>query len=426
MEMKKILLKSVEIFHPQSIHHNHTRNILIENGMISQISSDDITEEEDVEIIHNEGAILSPGWFDLRVNFCDPGFEYRETIKTGSEAAAYGGMTGVGLTPATQPNINTKAHVEYVINEAKKHIVEIAPLAGLMKEGNDAELSEMYELNSAGAKAYSTGNKTLADSGLLLRAMMYGKSLNKPLMILPLNAKLANDGQMNEGLINIQLGLKGSPALAEETEVMNGIALAKYANAHLHFGGISTAKSFELIEKAVNEGLPVTADVSIHHLQFIDEDLLDFNTQLKFKVPLRNAMDRVALQQGLLKHDWLTVTSNHEPREEDRKKCEFELAAYGAIGAQTLFSQLIQIYPEGQWKKALEALIYKSRKILSLDIPDIKVGEEANFTLFNPSLKWRFDESTNKSKSKNSPLWKEELTGKAILLFNKSKMKYLS
>lgn len=421
--MKDILIKGAEIIDPRSAYHRKKTDVLVSGHTIRQVGDINATGQED--IYDGNGLFLSPGWIDMRANFWDPGHEYKEDINSGSEAAAYGGFTAVAILPETEPRIATKAIVEYIVSKARKQVIEILPLAGISITKDGQDLTEMYDLVNAGAAGFSSGFKSVEDNGFLLRASQYSRELGKPVMVLAENKNIAGKGQVNEGLMSVQLGLKGNPSIAEETEVNTLLEVCRYTGAKMHFSCISTAKSAALILQARREGLQITADVSIHHLYFNENELINFDTNFKLRPPLRTENDQRTLQDIVFENDCFGVVSDHTPHEEDRKKCEFELAAFGASALQTVFPQLLAIYGENNLDKIIEILAYRPCNIMGMQTVTIKEGQYAALTLFDPRRRWTLNNETNRSKATNHPLWGKELVGKAVAIFNKARVKAL-
>jgi dihydroorotase len=421
--MNKILIKQAVIIDPASEWHEKRADVLIENGIIAKVGK--VNADEDAEIIEAGNYYLSPGWVDMRASFWDPGHEYKEDIHTGADTAAYGGFTAVAILPETEPRIATKAIVEYVISKGRHHVVEILPLAAISQTKEGQDLTEMYDLVNAGAVGFSSGFKSVEDNGFLLRASQYGSELGKPVMVLAENKNIAGKGQVNEGLMSVQLGLKGNPAIAEETEVSTLLEVCRYTGAKMHFSCISTARSAELIVQARKEGLEITADISIHHLYFNENELINFDTNFKLRPPLRTERDQLALQKMLLEHDFFAVVSNHTPHEEDKKKCEFEMAAFGASALQTVFSQMLDIYGWQNIDKIVDILAYRPCRIMGMPAVSVKEGQYAALTLFDPERKWILNNDSNRSKAVNHPLWGKELAGKAMAIINKGRLKAL-
>ncbi|MCX6351245.1 MAG: dihydroorotase, partial [Bacteroidetes bacterium] len=392
------------------------------NGVISKIAKSII--DTDAVLIEGKGLGASIGWADMRVNFADPGFEFKEDIDSGCEAAAFGGITTVGLMPETQPLVTTKSQVEYILNRSRDKVVNVLPFGRIANK--DGCLTEMVDMLNSGALSFTSGYKSISDEGFLLRAMLYAKSLNIRLAFFAENCGIAGIGVVNEGLVNVQLGLKGSPAFAEEVEVQKIISIAKYNGTPVHLSGISTKRAVELIAEAKRKGLDITAEVYINHLMFDESHIANFDTNLKLRPPLRTAEDKAALIDALERGIIDIVSSDHSPHEEDAKHCEFDLASYGAIGTQTLFSQLIAVYGVQKIAFISNLLSARPRKVFGVEVPTIKEGNNAEITVFSATEKWTLNSKTNKSKAINTPLWGKELQGKAVALINKNQVKVLA
>jgi len=423
--MNTIYLKNIKIIDPSSAWNGNKVNILIEDGIIKTISDNKTESFLASQVVQGDNLMVSKGWTDLRANFCDPGYEYKEDLVSGAEAAAYGGFTGVALLPETDPVLASKSAIEYILSKAANGIVDIYPLAAISSGKEEDNLTEMFDVHEAGAAGFSSGYSPVKDGGFLLRAMEYAGMTGLPLMVRPENLGISGKGQVNEGVVSVRLGLKGAPTIAEEADINTILHLCEYTGQPVHISCVSTKQGMEAIEKAHQAGLPVSADVCIHNLYYEEEDLGMFNTMLKLRPPLRTKKDRDYLREAVLKNDYICVVSDHRPQDEDKKKCEFELASYGAIGLQTLFSQMIGIYGADHIVQIAEILADRPAKTLKLENSGIKEGSYARLTVFDPDIKWILDPGTNKSRSENSPLWNEELTGKAIAVINKGKLKTL-
>jgi len=423
--MTQILLKNIKIIDSGSEWHGKKASVLIKDGLIADISADTINQK-DAEIIDGENLFLSRGWVDMRANFCDPGFEYKEDILSGLEAAAYGGFTSIGLLPETDPILASKSSIEYVLRKASENIVDLYPLASISSSKENESLTEMFDVHEAGAKGFSSGYRPVKDSGFLLRAMEYAGMTKLPLMVRPENMSISGKGLMNEGVVSVRLGLKGIPAIAEEADINTILHLCEYTGQPIHLSCVSTKGGMESVEKAYKQGVKVTADVCIHHLYYDEEDLGMFDTALKMRPPLRTAADKEYLKKAVIENDFISVVSDHNPQDEDRKQVEFELAAYGAIGLQTVFSQMVGIFGAEKIDKIIEILTLRPSKVLNIEEQNIKKGSRANLTVFDVSKSWKLNDSFNKSKSKNSPLWGKDLKGKAVAVINKGHIKKLN
>lgn len=416
--MIKVLIKSARIVDKQSSFHNHVMDVLINNGTIEKIEPE--INDDEAEVINENGLYLSPGWIDMRVNFGDPGFEYREDLISGSLAAAKGGIIAVGLLPDTNPRVTAKSDILYLKSKNSNSPVEILPLASLSKEDEEEELSEMIDLHTAGASAFTNGDRLLSN-GLLKRALFYTNSFEGLTIVQALEDERTEENSVNEGTASVQMGLPGSAIVNEELTISRNIELCRYTGARLHISKITSAKGVELIKNAKEEGLPITADVCIYHLMFEDNDMMDFNTQLKFFPPLRSTTDRQALKEGVISGIIDAIVSDHTPLEEDLKKDVFSSAYFGAIGTQILFPLIQEVFGTDTFlDNVIGAITEKPAYILRKSLPKIEVGQSASLTLFNPDKEWIFDANHNASKSSNSPFYNKKLKGKAVAVFNKA------
>ncbi len=413
----KILIKNAYVFDDRSPYHRTRQALLINNGTIQQIDQA-IEPSEDMHLI--EGDVnVSNGLFDMRVDFADPGYEYREDLNSGINAAIAGGFTSVGLLPSTAPLLSTKSQIEYIKARTAQQTLNVLPYATISKDLKSKEITEMVDLQQAGAVAFTEGNQPIADSGLLKRAMLYTLSFDGLIILYSEDASLSEYGLINEGLVNVALGLEGRPSISEHISIAKDLELCRYTGARIHFSKLSTARSVELIRAAKNEGLPVTADVSAFHLYFQEDALQDFNSNFKFLPPLRTGQDVAALKNGVIDGTIDAIVSDHMPLEEEQKKCEFQNAGYGAIGIQTMLPIIQQVFQEEQaFDQAIKALTEGPRRVLKIVPPKIEVGQQAELTVFSSDQTWTMNTNTNRSKSRNSPVWNETLTGQALAIIN--------
>ena len=412
------LIKSAKIIDSNSPYNGKTVDILIEKGIIQQIGKS-IKNDKNYKEITFKNLHVSAGWIDMRVNFCDPGHEYKEDLTTGLKAAALGGFTEVVTMPDTNPVTDSKAGIEYLINKSKGNIVTLYPTGSLSHQCEGKEIAEMYDMYAKGAIAFTDNKKSITNPSLLNRALLYNQSFGGLIMNFPNDELLYHKGQMNEGVISTQLGLKGIPALAEELMVSRDIYLAEYCNARLHLTNISTKKSVELIAAAKKKGLRITADTNSHNLLLNETELTDFNTNYKVLPPLRTKEDINALIKGLKDGTIDVVCSDHTPEDIENKQCEFDHAAFGIINLQTSFAVCLTALKD---KIELESIITKlttnPRKLLQIKQAEIKEGANANITLFNPEATTTFTKEDIVSKSKNTPFIGKELIGKVYGVIN--------
>ncbi|MBO9683495.1 MAG: dihydroorotase [Flavisolibacter sp.] len=413
----EILLRQVKIIDPSSPFHQQTIDILIQNGIIKEVGKIDNATARQISI---EGLHASQGWLDVFSNFCDPGFEYKETLQTGSDAAASGGYTDVMILPNTSPVVHNKAGIEYIVQRSRDFAVNIHPIAAVTKNTEGKELAEMYDMHQSGAVAFGDGTSPIQSAGLLLKALQYLKAIDKAVIQVPDDKSVNPSGLMNEGIVSTQLGLPGKPAIGEELMIARDIELVKYTNSKIHFTGISTAKSVELIRQAKKEGLAVTCSVTPYHLCFTDDDLVQYDTNLKVNPPLRTKEDQQALKQGLVDGTIDCIATHHLPQDIDHKIVEFEYAHFGMIGLETSFAVIRTYFPELGLEKTVDLLSNRPRMIFDLPTQSINKNSPACLTLFLPEEKWTVEELH--SKSKNSPFIGKQLTGKPVGIINKDKV----
>jgi dihydroorotase len=411
----KILLKAIQIFDPRSPHHKKKKNVLIENGILAEIG--DTNYRSDL-VIQRKDLKVSPGWFDMRSDFCDPGYEHKEDLISGRNVAAAGGFTEVMILPNTHPVIQSKNEVSYVISGNQSHLVQIHPMGAVTDQTNGEELTEMIDLHTAGAKAFSDGKNPIWHTDILLKSLLYLQKFNGLLINRPEDTMLTRLGSMNEGLNSTILGLRGMPRLGEELMIERDIRILDYAGGKIHFSNISTEEAVKSIRRAKKKGMKITCDVAAHHLMLEDGALIDFDTNYKVNPPLREARDMKAIRKGLDDGTIDAIVSSHTPQDEESKKLEFDFAEFGMLGLQTVFPIMNSIDPKLLW---LDKIISAPRNILGLPVPEIIKGAPANLTLFDPELKWTFDGRENKSKSMNSPFLGQKFKGKALGVFNNNK-----
>lgn len=412
----KIFLRQVTIIDPSSPFHRQTTDIFIENGMITDIGVAGTADKE----IHINGLHVSPGWIDCFSNFCDPGFEFRETLQTGTNAAAAGGYTDVMVLPNTSPVIHNKAGIEYLVQRSKALPVNIHPIAAITKNTEGKELAEMYDMHQSGAVAFSDGTCSIQSSGVLLKALQYLKAIDKTIIQLPDDRSINPSGLMNESIVSTQLGLPGKPAIAEELMIARDIELTKYTGSRIHFTGISTAKSVELIREAKKDGMKVTCSVTPYHLCFTDEDLVHYDTNLKVNPPLRTKEDQQALKAAVLDGTIDFIATHHLPQDADHKIVEFEYAHFGMLGLETSFAVIRSFLPELSIEKLIELLCHRPAKIFDLPSKTIQKNVAASLSLFLPDKEWT--PSSLHSKSKNSPFIGKQLTGRPVGIINKDQL----
>lgn len=418
--MATILINSATLVSAGHPLHLSTVDLLVKNGKIEQIGKKIKSDDKKIQVIDGKDAFLSVGFFDMNVNFGEPGYETKEDIQTGTAASAAGGFTAVAVQPNTNPPIHSRSEVALIVNSAKGNLVDVLPIGTVSKKREGNELAELYDMKITGAVAYSDGTHSIQQAGLMSRALLYAKGFGGLIMAFPEDDSIVADSKMNEGEVSTYLGMKGIPNLAESVMISRDLFLAEYNESPIHFSTISTEEGVDLIKKAKAKGIKVTCDVAAHNLVFTDEDVKGFDSNYKVSPPLRTKKDVKALIKGLKDGVIDAVVSQHTPQEIEFKQVEFQIAKNGIIAAQTVLPLLLKAGLTVE--TIVEKLAINPRKVLGLDIPVIAEGEEANLVLFSPSKKWIFDNKTNKSKSANSPLFGQELTGQVIAVINNNKL----
>lgn len=416
-----VLIKQARIYDPQSPENGKRMDILIENGVIKSIKTK-IQSEKSIKTIESDDLCISPGWLDIQVDLCDPGMEQKEDLESGLSCAAAGGFTGVAPVPSTHPPVSSKAQVQYLVNKSSGNLVDVYPLGTVTNKREGQELAELYDMQLAGAVAFTDDKRTVANPGLLMRALLYSKNFNGLVMSHCNDKNVSADGQMNEGEQSTRLGLKGMPALAEELMVVRNIFLAEYTDAPLHISNLSTKKSVELVRQAKSKGLKISASVNAYNLVLTDQELAGFDSNFKLDPPLRTKSDVDALRKGLADGTIDAITSDHRPQDIESKELEFDLAGFGMIGLETTFALLNSERGKMTLEQILSGLSTGPRKVLRLKEPVIKEGEMANVTLFDPTTSWTFNLKKSNSKSANSPFDGKKFSGKVIGVINKNKL----
>jgi dihydroorotase len=409
----KLFVKSVKVIDSQSDYNNQIVDILIDNGIIKSISKQ-AKIPKDAKIIEHENLHVSPGFFDLKANFRDPGHEIKEDLNSGTLAANKGGFTGVLLMPSNNPTTDSKTQVNYLKNYCENKFVDIYPAGSITKENKGKELTEMYDMFQAGAVAFSDDINSIQKAGVLKLALEYNKYFDGLVINQPNDKSLDNNGLINEGEISTILGLKGIPSISEEIMVKRDIELADYTNSKIHLSCISTEKSVELIREAKTKGIKVSCDVSINNLVLNDSHCKDFDTNYKIFPPLRSQTDTTALIKGLKDGTIDAICSDHKPEDIEHKQSEFENASFGIIGLQTLLPMACSLLPQISLNTIIEKISINPRKILKINKASINIDESVNLCFYNPEKTWKLKEGDIVSKSKNTPFLNQTMKGKVI------------
>jgi len=422
--MLNLLIKQVHVIDPKN-KVDGVFDLLIKNGVIAELKKE--IKSNGIELLNGKGLHLVPGLIDMHVHFREPGFEQKETIVSGAKAALKGGFIAAVTMPNTNPPCDHQSVIDNIIRKANEVPFYIFPAGTLTKERAGKELSEMADLKRAGAWAVTDDGDWVSDSLLMRRAMEYASMLGLLVISHAEDTRLTSNGVMNEGMISTRLGLKGIPNASEEIAVSRDILLTQLTKAALHLTHISTKGSVELIRRAKAEKLPVTADVTPHHLALTDEVLEHYNTDFKMKPPLRTEEDREALLKGLKDGTIDTIATDHAPHTDEEKMAEFQDAPVGVIGLETAVGVALTKLYHGKILNLSEIVMKMStRPAEILKLPngfgEIKVGTEANLTLVDVNQEWTVRQEEFVSKSKNSCFIGTKLKGKTVATICRGKL----
>lgn len=416
----KYIIRQATIVDHLSSHDGKKKDILINNGIIEKIA-DKITDLSDQEI-SIAGLHASPGWIDMQANFRDPGHEYKENLSSGANAAAKGGFTGVCLQSSTEPSVDSKAQVEYIKNASLNLPVHIFPIGAITTKREGKEMAELYDMNQAGAIAFSDDKRYIENPKLLELALNYTKNFNGLIIHFADTPALSSNGMMHEGENSVFLGMKGVPAMAEEQGLNRDIYLVEYTKGKIHYNLLSSEGSISLLKDAKKKKLSITAGIAAHQIYFTDDALKGFESVHKVNPPYRTQKHVDALIAALKDGTLDTICSDHSPEDIENKNLEFEYARNGIINIQTAFSVANTILRK---KISTQELINKfsgnPRNILGFPTATIEEGMTAEITFFDPERKFTFTKEENASNSHNSPFFGVELTGKVHGIFCKGK-----
>ncbi len=408
---KKTLLKNGTILDPV-MEKTFVGDVLIENGNIAQIGH---VGSVDADIIDCTGLVVTHGFCDLHVHFREPGREDKETLATGSQAALAGGFTRVCTMPNTNPPIDSPESVRFVIDKSQQCPIFIHPIGAATKGQKGEELTEMAGMVDEGAVAFSDDGLPIADGGVMRRILEYSGMLGKPVINHAEDDCLRSGGVMNEGLMSTRLGLPGNPAQSESTMVFRDLELAKLTGAKLHIPHISTATSTNHLAEMKLHYNRVTAEVTPHHLYFNDEDLVEYDANLKVAPPLRSKTDRSTLMNGLKNGTIDCIATDHAPHTIEEKETTFDLAAFGMIGLESCLGAVLNVMlvdPDVDLLLIIKALTVNPRRIMEFESNLFMEKTPAELTIIDPKEQWIFTRANIYSKSINSPYLGKPMVGK--------------
>lgn len=419
---RKILLKSGRIIDPFS-KKTFNGDLLIESGKISKISDSISTKGKDYKVIDCKGLVVTHGFCDMHVHFREPGREDKETLESGSYSALAGGFTQVCTMANTNPVIDSPEHIHYIVSKSQKLPIDIFPIGAVSKGMKGEELTEMLLMQKNGAIAFSDDGVPIQNAQFMKLALTYSKMLNVPIMNHAEDIFLRNDGVMNASSTSNNLGLKGNTSLGEAVMVYRDLLLAESLNSKLHLLHLSTKKAVDLLKQFKSKKQLITAEVSPHHLYFVDEDIDSFDTNLKVAPPVRSKKDRKALIEGIKSGLIDCIATDHAPHTLEDKETTFNEAAFGMIGLESCFGVVnkVLVKENGMSLKSLiEKITVNPRKVMNLETNLFATGSKAQITIFDPNEKWKFKNSHILSKSSNSPFIGKDLVGKVKFVISKN------
>jgi dihydroorotase len=396
---------------------DRTANLLIKDGKIAWLGEGN-PPQEDYAVLDAGGLIVCPGFIDMHCHLRQPGQEKKETIASGTWAAARGGFTTVCCMPNTEPPLDNEAMMNYVRTvAAREGIIRVFPIGCVSVGRRGEELADLNEMEMNGAVAFSDDGAPVRSDDVMRRALEYSRDFNRPIIDHCEDLSLTKGGQVNEGTVSLEMGLRGIPAAAEESIVKRDIALAKETGGHLHIAHVSTEGSVDLIRAAKEAGVHVTAEVTPHHLTLTEADVLKYGTLAKVSPPLRTERDTVALLRALNDAVIDIVATDHAPHTKADKDCPFERAAFGISGLETALGSLagLILKSELSLNNMIAALTVGPARVLGYErLGTLETGAPADVCLFDLHKEWLVDPEKLATKGRNTPLAGRKLTGKVI------------
>ncbi|OGW36793.1 MAG: dihydroorotase [Nitrospirae bacterium GWC2_56_14] len=411
-----ILIKNGHIIDPAN-KVDEKLDILISDGKIEKLGKTGSVSSPDAQVIDAAGKLVVPGLIDMHVHLREPGFEYKETIATGTAAAKAGGFTSVCCMPNTNPVNDNRSVTEFILSQAAKEASAcVFPIGAITKGSKGEELSEMGELRAAGCVAVSDDGKPVMNAAIMRRAMEYARVFDLLVISHCEDSSLSAKGVMNEGFVSTELGLRGIPRSAEDVMTARDISLAELTGARVHIAHVSTAGSVDLLRAAKARGVKVTAETCPHYFSLTDEAVRGYNTMAKMNPPLRTAEDVAAIKAGLKDGTIDVIATDHAPHGRDEKSGEFDYAPFGIVGLETALGLSLRLVAEKvlTLQQVLCKLSLNPASVLKIGKGTLKTGGDADITIIDADLAWTVDASQFRSRSKNTPFNGLKLTGRAV------------
>ncbi|MBF0568976.1 MAG: dihydroorotase [Nitrospirae bacterium] len=407
-------------------------DICVEDGVIIKIegtagaTAPEITPET-TKVIDASGLYVFPGLVDMHTHLREPGFEYKETIKSGTRAAVKGGFTSVCCMPNTKPVNDNETVTEFIVKKAiSEGYCNVFPIGAITKRQEGKELAEMGMMKDAGCVAFSDDGRPVTDSMLMRRALEYSKVFSSPVISHAEDLSLSNGGVMNEGYLSTTLGLGGIPAASEVIAIQRDIELARLTGGRLHIAHCSTAGGVRAIREAKRDGIAVTAETCPHYFHLTEAEANGYNTAAKVNPPLRTKKDVEAVREGIKDGTIDVIATDHAPHHRDDKLCEFDRATFGISGLETAFSLSYVLVKEGllTLNQLIEMMTIRPSHILGLDKGTLKAGADADIVIVDLNKDFIVDPEQFVSKGKNTPFNGWRLTGLPIITICKGIVKY--
>ncbi len=392
-------------------------DLLLSDGKIAKLGKPGSLAANVSHVIDGSGKLVVPGLIDMHVHLREPGFEYKETIATGTAAAKAGGFTSVCCMPNTNPVNDCRSVTEFILSQAAKEaLARVYPIGAITKGSKGEELAEMGELHEAGCMGISDDGKPVMNAAIMRRAMEYSRIFDIAVLSHCEDLSLSAKGVMNEGFVSTELGLRGIPAAAEDVMTARDISLAELTGCRLHICHVSTAGAVRLIREAKARGVKVTAETSPHYFTLTEEAVRGYNTMAKMNPPLRTAEDVAAILQGLKDGAIDAIATDHAPHAMDEKSVEFDYAPFGIVGLETAVGLTFKLVHEGVLSPAdaVRKLSLNPARILKLNKGTLSAGADADITIIDANLEWTVKASEFKSKSRNTPFEGWKLKGRAV------------
>lgn len=424
----KVLIKNGRIIDPAN-HVDRTADLLVEDGRIARIDQNisGAPNVDVVEVIDAAGQLVVPGLIDMHTHLREPGFEYKETIRTGTMAAAAGGYTTVCCMPNTRPVNDSQSVTEFILHKAATEgVVNVFPVGAITKGSRGEEITEMAELRQAGCIALSDDGRPVMNSVVMRRAMEYAKMFRLLVISHCEDTDLSEEGVMNEGVVSTELGLKGIPNASEDVMVARDIALAELTGGHLHIAHVSTRGSVELIRRAKEKGIQVTAETCPHYLVLTDEAVRGYHTNAKMNPPLRTRQDIEAVRKGVQDGTLDIIATDHAPHAQEEKEREFDYAPFGITGLETALPVVLNLVEEKvlTLEEAIRKMSSNPAKIIGVKRGTLSIGAVADITVINPNATWVVEAANLKSKGKNTPFEGWKMRGKVTHTLVEGKVVY--